>query len=281
MTSSETTQWDRLLKHVGVWEGSFTRLSTDGTVQEDMPTIIRLEGVDENRTMRQTNEYFSGQGEQPTTQRVIAYSSLGRNILFCEDGSFSLGSMQFSPLAEFGAEFGFVRGDRRLRLVQLFNPGENGSQFSHLTLIRERRQGTDAPERPPLTVASLLGEWQGEAVTYYPDWRSPDRSPTRLTLRQEGDRLYQQLTTPSFDLSTSATIEGNRLLFDEGPEPVQVLLLPDGGSCTTPLVIPRNRPFWFEAGWLVEPSLRLRLIRSYDAMGGWVSLTLVTERRGH
>jgi hypothetical protein len=77
---------------------------------------------------------------------------------------------------------GLIEGDRRLRLVQLFN---KDSQLAQLTLIREKLADTEAPERPPLTLEQLLGEWQGEAVTIYPDWRSPDIYPTRLEIQHE------------------------------------------------------------------------------------------------
>jgi hypothetical protein len=55
--------------------------------------------------------------------------------------------------------------------------------------------------------------------------------------------------------------------------------LPDGGSCTLPVKIELRKPIFFEVGWLVEPDLRFRMIRTYNERGEWVSLTLVTERK--
>jgi hypothetical protein len=276
MSQSNTTpQWDRLLLNLGIWEGSFTRLQVDGVVREDVRSTVTLTGIDNNQTMRQTIEYFNEDGTR-SQNKILEYSSLNRSTLFFEDGAFSQGSLQFAPFSEFGAELGFITGDRRLRLVQLF---DKNSQLSSLTLIREHRQGTSPNSRPPLTVAALLGTWEGEAVTLYPDWRTPDRYSTRLSIRQEGDRLHQTLAMPAMEIASSAAIDGSRLLFDQGAYPIQVLLLPDGASSNTPLTIPRGTPFLLEAGWLVEPDLRYRMIRSYDAQGGWSSLTLVTERR--
>ncbi len=67
--------------------------------------------------------------------------------------------------SKFGAELGFINGDHRLRLVQLFDPD---SQLSSLTLIREHRLNTAASERPPLTLEMLLGEWQGRSSNPLP-----------------------------------------------------------------------------------------------------------------
>lgn len=276
MSKNETTpQWDRLLLNLGVWKGSFTRLGIDGVVREDVQSIVSLIGINDNQTIRQTIQHLNPDGTVQQN-KVLEYASLNRSTLFFENGAFSQGSLQYGPFSEFGAELGLIAENRRMRLVQLF---DKNSELSSLTLIREHRQGTPPDPRPPLTVESLLGNWQGEAVTLYPDWRNPDRYSTHLSIRQEGDRLHQKLTTPQLEIASSGAIEGSRLLFDQGSFPIQVLLLPDGASSNTPLTIPRGKPFLLEAGWLIEPGLRQRMIRSYDAQGGWSSLTLVVERR--
>ncbi|HEY9620791.1 MAG TPA: DUF3598 family protein [Crinalium sp.] len=276
MADAGSSQWANLLQNLGAWKGSFTRLSPQGQVLEDIPTLITFEGLNHNQTVRQTLQYFSPETGELSQEKVLEYSSLSRSVLFFEGGAFSQGSMQFGPFSEFGAELGFIQGDRRLRLVQLFNPE---SHLSTITLIREYRIDTNAPERPPLTPEALIGEWQGDAVTLYPDWRSPDYYTSRLSIRLEGDRLLQHLTAGELNLSSSAQIDGSRLLFDQGSYPIQVLLLTDGASTNTPLTIPRGKPFLLEAGWLIDDNLRQRMIRRYDARGGWISLTLVTERR--
>lgn len=276
MTSGSTSQWANLLQNLGAWQGSFTRLSPQGELQQDIPTLVTLEGMNDNQTIRQTIQHFSPITGEVVQEKVLEYSSLNRSVLFFENGAFSQGSIQFGAFSEFGAELGFINRDRRLRLVQLFNPD---SQLSSLTLIREHRLNTAASERPPLTLEMLLGEWQGEAVTLYPDWRNAESYATTLSIHKVGDRLFQRLTTSSLELSSTATIDASTLRFDQGEYPVQVLLLADGASSTTPLSIPKGRSFFLEAGWLVEENLRQRLIRSYDAQGGWSSLTLVTEHK--
>src|SRR4028119_253542 len=154
------SQWDCLLQNLGEWQGSFTRFSPQGEQLEDTPTVVSLEGLNDHQTIRQIIRRLPP--GQPVDEKVLEYSSLGRNTLFLENGAFSQGSIQWGPFAEFGAELGLIEGNRRLRLVQLF---DKDSQLAQLTLIREKLADTEAPERPPLTLEQLLGEWQGEAVT--------------------------------------------------------------------------------------------------------------------
>jgi hypothetical protein len=271
------SQWDRLLENLGEWHGSFSRLSPQGDMLEDIPTIVSLTGLNENQTIRQIVR--RSPPNAPIHEKVLEYSSLGRGILFFENGAFSQGSLQFAPYSEFGAELGLIEDDRRLRLVQQFN---TASQLDRITLIREQRSGTDAPERPPLHLEDLLGEWQGEAITIDSSWRETTY-PTTLNLHREGDLLVQSLSFTNQGqvqtLTSQAQINGSQLLFDQGAVPVQVLLLADGASCTCPLHIQPRQAIFLEMGWLLQPTLRQRLIRSYNGQGEWVSLTLVTERK--
>ena len=274
------TQWECLLQNLGEWQGSFTRFSPQGELLEDIPTMVSFEGLNDNQTMRQIVRRLPP--NQPVEEKVLEYSSLGRQVLFFENGAFSQGSIQLDPYAEFGAELGLIDGDRRLRLVQLFD--KNG-QLDKLTLIREKLAGTRAAERPPLTVDDLIGEWQGEGVTLYPDMRSPDTYPTTLRIEKNGDRqLVQQLTikqgVSQRQISSTARIEGSLLYFEGGPQTNQVMLLPDGASSTCPQQVRGGQAFFLEVGWLLQPALRQRLIRRYDDRGAWSSLTLVTEHRG-
>lgn len=265
------SQWDCLLENLGAWEGSFTRLSPSGEILEDVPSIVSFTGLDNNQTMRQIVQLSPE--NQPVCEKVLEYSSLGRNILLFDNGAFSQGSIQFAPFSEFGAELGLIQGDRRLRLVQLF---DKQGKLSGLTLIREKLSGSETPERPPLRVEDLIGEWKGEATTIYPDWRSPDSYPTALTVRRHGDRLYQELNFGR-TIVTSAQIEKSRLKFEQSN--VQILLLPDGASSNCPLEIQLRQPFVLEVGWLLQPDLRQRLIRKYSNKSEWISLTLITEQK--
>ena len=273
------SQWECLLKNLGEWQGSFTRFSPQGEQLEDTPTVVSLEGLNDNQTIHQIVRRFPP--EQPVEEKVLEYSSLNRSILFFENGAFSQGTIQWAPFAECGAELGLIEGDRRLRLVQLFN---KDSQLSRITLIREQLAGTDTPERPELTLEQLLGEWHGEAVTIYPDMRSPDTYPTQLKLhREETNRVVQQLTygtgTSAQTITSTARVNGSILHFDQSRLPVQVLLLPDGASSNCPLAVKPGHFFVLEVGWLLQPDQRQRLVRTYSDKGEWISLTLVKEQK--
>jgi hypothetical protein len=278
------SQWECLLQNLGKWQGSFTQLAPNGEVLADTPTVVAFEALNNNQTMRQLVRRFlpSQNGSEPEIQdKILEYSSLNRGTLFFENGAFSQGSLQLGPFAEFGAELGLIAGNRRLRLVQLFNREGNLHQ---LTLIRETRAETEPVERPPLQLSDLLGEWQGEAVTLYPDWRSPDTYATHLKLHQDGaDRVVQKLTFGLGDtartITSTARIDGASLRFEQNAQAVQVLLLANGASSNCPQHLKVGQPFVLEVGWLLGPDLRQRLVRRYDAQGGWSSLTLVTEQR--
>lgn len=270
-----TSQWERLLENAGTWVGSFTQVSPQGTILADVPSVVALKPLDRGSAMRQEIHKHPPDGDP--SQRVLEYRSLNKSILFFEGGAFSQGSIQWGPFSEFGAELGFIQGSERLRLVQLFDKTSHLSQF---TLIREHLEGTTPTPRPALTVEQLLGTWRGEAVTLYPDLSPAETYPTELTLTPTATGLGQTLRYGDRGAITSeGRIVGDRLLFEGETQTVQVLLLPAGASATCPLAITPRQGIFLEAGWLITPSRRQRMIRCYNAQGGWVSLTLVTEEK--
>ncbi len=275
MSEPYLSQWQRLLKNVGTWQGSFTQISPEGKVLADLPTEVALIPQDNDRAMRQEIRRYPP--SEPAQTTVLEYRSLSRSTLFFEDGAFSQGTIQWGPFSEFGAELGLIAGDRRLRLVQLFEQ----SDLKQITLIRERLQGSETPEREPLALSDLMGTWRGESVTQYADLRPEQRQPTQLTVEMTGDKQVRQTITfgDSPPIRSTGTVEGQKILFTGRSQPVQVLLLPDGASATCPLRITPRQPLFLEVGWLLNANTRQRMIRSYDAAGAWSSLTLVTERK--
>lgn len=272
-----TSQWNYFLKNLGQWQGSFTRLSPLGEVIEDVKSVLTLEGLNNNNTVRLLLQRFPK--NQPPHELKLEFTSLNRSLLFCETGAFSQGSIQWSPFSNFGAELSLIDSERRLRLVQLY---DSNGQLDQLTLIREKLAGTNAPEKPFLTLEQLLGKWQGEATTIYPDWHCSDPYPTELIIeRSQADRILQQLTYGEGDqsstITSSAIIDGSRLLFEQNNPPIQILLLPDGASSNCPVEIKSGQSFVLEVGWLITPKKRQRIIRQYNEKGEWVSLTLVKE----
>ena len=269
------SQWECLFKNVGEWHGSFTRLSPKGELVEDTPTIVSLEGRNNNQTMYQVVRYLPV--DQPSRDLVLEYTSLNRSILFFDDGAFTQGALQWGPYSQFGAEGGLIAGDRRLRMVKLFN---NQSKFDRLTLIREKLPHSTTSERLPLTVEQLLGTWKGEAITMYPDLRSPDTYNTTLQISAiDSTHLKQSLTFAGRTITSTARIEGSVLYFEDSELPRQIILLPDGASCNCPMEIKPRQAFFLEMGWLINPNLRQRLIRSYSDNGVWISATQVTEHK--
>ncbi|MGV2831454.1 DUF3598 family protein [Myxosarcina sp. GI1(2024)] len=297
------SQWDCFLKNLGEWHGSFTSFSPEGEETEHTPSIVTLEGRDDNRAVHQVVCYLPH--DRPPRDVVVEYShnSLNRSILFFEDGAFCQGSMQLAPYSTFGAEFGLIMGDRRLRTVILYN---GLGQLEKVVVIREKLPDSKTPEQPPLTVERLLGKWRGQAVTMYPDYRNPDIYSTELQIAAMGNNLIEQkltfgdwqLRSKSEGLSqraerdyaprnakgdrtiaSQARIEGSRLLFENSNLPLQILLLPDGASCNCPLEAKLGANFVLETGWLWQPTKRQRIIRTYNQKGNWVNCTLVNEEK--
>ncbi|MBH8573125.1 DUF3598 family protein [Nostocaceae cyanobacterium CENA369] len=266
------SQWESFQQNLGVWEGSFTVFSPEGTFVKDIPSRLTLEKPNDSEKVRLTL-CRSGLNDM-----VLEFTSVGGSLLFFENGAFSQGSIQLAPFTEFGAEFSFIYENRRLRLVQLF--AQNG-ELDRLTLIREHLADTPKVERPPLQVADLLGTWQGQAITIYPDWRLPDLYSTTLQLQiDQTGQLIQSLNFGERTITSTATIKGSIIHFNkDSQKQVQVLLLPDGASATSPLQVQPRQPLFLEAGWLIQPNLRQRMVRSYNDKGEWTSLTLVTEEK--
>lgn len=261
-------------KNLGEWHGSFTRMSPQGDEIEDTPSIVTLEGKENNKAVHQVVRYLPV--NEPSRDLVLDYKNLNRTILFFENGAFSQGSTQWSSYGQFGGEFGLIAGDRRLRMVQLYD----GQKFERLVLIREKLPQSDTPERPTLTVEQLIGEWQGKAVTIYPDLRTPDTYSSHLKIeRKDSNSIETKLSFGTRTITSQAIIEGSRLIIKESGLPIQILLLPDGASCNCPAEIKSGQPFGLEIGWLLQSNIRQRIIRSYDEKGAWVSCTLVTEEK--
>ncbi|MEA5533360.1 DUF3598 family protein [Crocosphaera sp. XPORK-15E] len=273
------SKWENFLKNLGEWQGSFTKISPNGELLGSTPSIISLEGAENNQLVKFRVRRFGpgGYDETPTQDYSQEYRHLGKQAIFFDTGAFSKGSLQLAPFAEFGAEFGFINEDRRLRCVQLY---DRQGDLSNITLIREFRSGTSVQERPPLTLDKLLGKWQGIACTAYPDLSSSESYSTCLDVQKIDDNYIQQtLSFGTKTITSKAKIEGHKLIFNEGINSREILFLPDGASSNAPLKYQLREPFLVEVGWLLNETERQRLIRSYDASGAWVTSTHVIEHK--
>lgn len=310
------SQWECVLQNLGEWHGSFTHFSPQGEFIEDIPSHICLESRNNHQAIHLVLRRFypdpSGSSELQPHELVRDFNSVGAGALFFDSGAFSEGGIYFSTHIKFGAEFCLVQEPRRLRIVLMFNPA---SQLDRITLIREKRPNVDAPERPPLTLDDLLGTWQGEAISLNPGAAESTTYSTKLTLARETDdrliqhRLIQQSWTEPDEIqqsipmtivpcpsNTTHTNSANLnhatgsqsgaqlglqfgLQFAQNNQSYQQLLLPDGAFSTCPMQITPGHAFSLEIGWLLQPRLRQRLIRDYNADGTWNRLTLITESR--
>ncbi|MEM9265820.1 MAG: DUF3598 family protein [Cyanobacteria bacterium P01_F01_bin.13] len=265
-------QWDNLFQNEGTWNGSFTKLALDGIEVSDVPSCLTLESTSATSARFQVTRYPTN---QPPQETKTEFASINQSSLFCEDGSFTKGSAQWSPVSRFGTEFGLTLPNARLRLVQLFEPG---GRLSELVLIRETRAGTVAVVRPPLSVDQLLGTWRGQAIIYRTDWSVSPPFETELTVSQKAcNTILQTWRAGPANGQSQAKLDGSRLIFEQTG--YQLLFLPNGGSSLCPQTIQRQRAFRCEIGWLIEPNIRLRLTREYGADGSWVQQTWIKEEK--
>ncbi len=271
--------WDNFLKNLGEWHGSFTKFTPDGIQLDSTPSILNLTGLEDNQLVVFRLRRFGADPTKPTSDYTQEYRTLGKQALFFETGAFSKGALQYGPFSEFGAEYGFVAPDRRMRLVQLF---DKQGAFSELVLIREFRTGSDATERPPLDMVQLVGKWEGTACSAYPNWSHSQMMDTTLEIVDLGNGKFQYKFTSSAGQSFSNTAQlknDHQLTFLDSATPQTMLLLPDGTSSHVPLDIKVRQAFFVESGWLVNPTRRERLIRYYDHKGEWISATHVIEHK--
>jgi hypothetical protein len=261
------SQWDNFLRNLGEWHGSFTSLTAAGELQESSPSILSLEAEEGERLVRFRLRRFGPEGlaGEPTRDIQQEYRTLGRQVVFFDSGSFAKGSLQVAPGTPGGAEFGFVHGDRRHRLVQLFDAG---GLFTGLVLIREFRAGSQAVEQPPLNPDQLVGSWRGQTSTITADWPEPECSECRIEVRLVDGllRLHTQLGSEAFESPAGGGSD-------------RLLLLPDGGWSLVPQQVTHRAAATLEAGWLSGPERLERLIRRTDASGAWRSSTQIIARR--
>lgn len=258
-----SSQWDNFLRNLGEWRGSFASLDATGAVVESTPSILTLERGEEERLVHfRLRRFADGDlNGEPSRDMSEDYRNLGRQVVFFESGTFCKGRLQVAPGTPFGGEFGFIHGDRRHRLVQLHNDDGN---FTNLVLIREFRAGSNAEERPALTLDQLQGSWSGTAATITADWPEPDHTTCRFEMSgtpQGGLRIQTSTGATSESVEAGST------------EPLQLTWMADGGYHLTPRHVDHRNAFAVEAGWLSAPDRLERLIRRYDGSGAWQSAT--------
>lgn len=281
------SQWECVLKNLGEWRGSFTHFSPQGEERADVPSVITLEGRDDNCSIDLMLKRFypSLDGGAPRCHELpMTFSSPGRGAFFFETGAFSRGPSDASPTSQCVAEFSLMTPERRSRQVHMFDATGLCQQ---VTLIREQRAHATAPERPPLQVDDLLGTWHQQWVTRYPGRAEiPEYARSTIVRSPLSSTHVESIQHPleAFASSDPMTIRLTRttpsiLQFAQGGHAYQMLLLPDAAFATYPIQLQPRQAFWVEAGWMLESGGCQRLIRRYDASGDWVNVSWVQEAR--
>ena len=275
-----SSQWDNFLRNLGEWRGSFCGLAADGSIADTTPSILRLEEEEEEeRLVRFSLRRFGPEGYEgaPIHEMAQDYRNLGKQVVFFENGTFCKGTLQVSPCAEFGGEFGFVDGDRRHRLVQLHG---NDGRFSKLILIREFRSGGSGEEQPPASLDGLSGQWSGQASTISADWPEPSLDQASFQISREGAQGFSLRTQIGAQHNViSGSLQGLCLGTAGAEQQLQLQLLPDAGFNLRPAQVSHRAAFQLEAGWMPTPNSMQRLIRRYDASGAWLSATQIRAMR--
>ncbi|WP_415399920.1 DUF3598 family protein [Synechococcus sp. W4D4] len=269
------SQWANFLLNLGEWRGSFCGFAPDGSIADTTPSILSLEAGDSERLVHFRLRRYGPDGldGEPIHEMAQDYRNLGKQVVFFANGTFCKGSMQVSPCAEFGGEFGFVDQDRRHRMVQLH--GTDGT-FSKLVLIREFRNGGAGEEQPPASLDRLSGQWSGEASTINAEWLEPTIEQASFQICRDGEQGFSWLTQIGNQVSERrGVLESTRFGRTFGAQEQCLQLLPDGGFNLRPVRVNHRAAFQMEAGWMPSPGRMQRLIRRYDASGAWVSATQI------
>ncbi|MEY2978425.1 MAG: hypothetical protein RLZZ435_2564, partial [Cyanobacteriota bacterium] len=75
-------QWQNFLKNLGEWQGSFTQLTPEGQEIRSTPSLLTLEGFEENQRVQfRLRRYADFSYPDPPIQDYSQdYRSLGRQI---------------------------------------------------------------------------------------------------------------------------------------------------------------------------------------------------------
>ncbi|QEY31267.1 DUF3598 family protein [Synechococcus sp. RSCCF101] len=272
------SKWENFLRNLGEWRGSFTTLNGEGEPVSKTASVLTLEANPDRdlvhfRLVRHADDTFDSPVVSDNRQD---YRALGRQVVFFSSGCFCKGNEQVAPITPFGAEYGFLTSDRRLRLVQLF---DEAGRFDRHVLIREVLAGSDGQERPPLKLEALVGDWQGERERIAADWPEPETQSCSLQVRREGsDGITVVEEEDGQRRCRQGRVTSHGVAF-EGERPSAWHLMADGGLSDVPGQVSHRDGFSLSVGWLSEPGVLQRLIRTYNDRGEWLHSSHAVLRR--
>ncbi len=241
-----------LALHLGSWRGIFREYDGSSFTLKSQKRSIITFTQPEPGAIHQSNTYLPMDADPTQPQGSDGsmswlYRNYAAGLRFFGDGSFSNGRVQLAPFSDFGVEQGFLWGDRKGRVVQLF---DQAGALTTATTILETRQGLAELDPPILTPDQVLGSWRGQATTFDAQEYVPTLEAIEFTISEMPQRL----------LPGSLWIGGATAL----PIPTQH----------------RDRSFEISLGWIPEVGTLRQLIRRYDSTGAWSSVTLIAATSG-
>lgn len=238
---AQLKNWQNFLTyHVNCdWYGIWTRYTADGQITESFEGVRSFHANEDSSEVKHQNylKYTDGHSE---TKTFGPYKQPQIRALFL-DNSFSAGSPNIEPGKMFGFETGFRYENRRVEAITIYN--ESG-KLEKFTFIEEKLVTYPKP-LPHLPPQQISGKWQGKTKTMTPNW---EISTPQTTLWQPIEKLAQ----------------------DD-----KILHFPNNVVISCPLQISPGQEFMYVVDWLARPSLLLRGIRKYNAVG-FTNFTLET-----
>ncbi|MFM8293073.1 MAG: DUF3598 family protein, partial [Microcystaceae cyanobacterium] len=78
------SNWQNFLKNLGEWRGSFTNVSLTGEILGSTPSILTLEGFEDNQLVRfRLRRFAEGSYDDPPSQDYVQdYRSVGPQNIF-------------------------------------------------------------------------------------------------------------------------------------------------------------------------------------------------------
>ena len=243
-------QWTRFQRNLGVWQGSFVTFDQQLELKQVQPSELTLNLAPSGANIELSLLFWPDQKDVPAVppsgepvKRICqSFSDLPSELCFFPTGSFCRGSLFITPVRQAWtrpyAEFGFLCGDRRHRLVLLW---DGAGRMDRIVLIREFRSRSGAVERPGFDLAMLDGDWLLQETR-----RVSGETADHSTARHDGWRL------DAYSLR-------------------DLMPLPDGGAIRAPLQLGEEKELVIEAWWSSGPDRIERITRRYDPDGSWLA----------
>ena len=162
-------QWALFQHNLGVWQGSFATFNHQLQLQYVQPSELTLALAPTGGSIDLSLLFWPEQKHQPSVPPIgepvkrisQSFTNLPSELRFFPTGTFCRGSLFMALAAQAWsrpyAEFGFLHGHRRHRLVLLW---DGSGQLARIVLIREFLAGCSAVECPALQADHLIGNWR-------------------------------------------------------------------------------------------------------------------------